>query len=497
MGQAVAGAATSGGGLTAIQVAAALRVVAASHVLKQPSDGKKRAGALSTPSSHHDSPVATTLSTAEGATKGPEVAAQAKTSLRSDTARYSPPQNDAVNRTYALDEEDCEATTAFTVRVPAENGVEVQVVEYAPEVFALIREGQGVDAKSFAEDWDLPEERLRLELGEGRSQALFLKSKSMEFMCKTIAQDEVSVLLQVLCRYARHIAAQPNSLLMRFYLLLKVTVDKEFGFILCFNDVFGAATALHEKWDIKGRLPKPGKYQYFPHLIRPASAPDPFLIDTPVNRESIAPEDKKSSLGPHQCNGEPVIISGDTDVEKVPTLHDKDLTRLFWLPRATRRILVRQLMDDYSFLADCGLMDYSLLIGVCYRENKRSRSGRRYVVSTMKMSSPPGVERVERVERRPGSLKSNGHLENHPAHGGATPCFADGVNSLYDQETYYIGIIDMLTTYSAKKKAANFFKSFLWKEKTLSTIPPPAYKERIASFTKYIIPNVEITTEPI
>ncbi|KPA79865.1 phosphatidylinositol-4-phosphate 5-kinase-like protein [Leptomonas pyrrhocoris] len=449
MGQ---GAATSGQGLTALQVAAALKAAAEAKV--------KRSADAST----------AIRRTASG------IEAYAKN----------------------IQPEDCHQTLELTVSAPGEAGstASVHVTEYAPAVFSFLRRVEGVSEERFAQEWSLPEDRLKMELGEGRSQALFLKSKAMAFMCKTIAEEEVHVLLQVLWEYTQHIAANPSSLLMRFYLLMKVSVQEEVGYILCFNDVFGAASVLHEKWDIKGRIPKPGKYLYYPHLIRRAYEPDPYLIETPHNMDVVVTTNGGKDTAGEKVMNDTVVVKGAEDTMKLSTLHDKDLTRLFWLPQETRRRLLKQLFSDYDFLMKAGLMDYSLLIGVAYNETKTSRSGKRYVIENMKMASLPGERnKSPQAERRPSSPEgktAKGDLADaSTSETGSFSEYVNGVHSLNDQETYYIGIIDMLTTYSAKKKAANFFKSFLWEQDTLSTIPPNKYGKRVMSFSKLIFPEVD------
>jgi len=59
-----------------------------------------------------------------------------------------------------------------------------------------------------------------------------------------------------------------------------------------------------------------------------------------------------------------------------------------------------------------------------------------------------------------------------------------------------MGIIDNLTGYNFNKKVANFCKSFLWDEKTLSTVEAKFYQERFeASMTKKILgENITVTT---
>jgi hypothetical protein len=52
----------------------------------------------------------------------------------------------------------------------------------------------------------------------------------------------------------------------------------------------------------------------------------------------------------------------------------------------------------------------------------------------------------------------------------------------FGSEIYFVGIIDTLTSYNGKKKAANFFKNFLWRNATLSTVPAEYYGNRLFQF---------------
>nr|CAJ2481441.1 unnamed protein product [Leishmania braziliensis] len=448
MGQ-VGGTATSGRGLTAPQVVAALRVTVEAQL--------KKADAAA-PSS------------------------QAASCTRASLAEHSK----------AIKPVDCCAVQRLTVPSTDSKGkrVKVHVTEYAPNVFSFLRQLEGVADSHFADEWSLPEDCLRMELGEGRSQAFFLKSKTMAFMCKTISVEEVRVLLDILHAYMQHIAAHPGSLLMRFYMLLKVSVRKEKGYILCFNDIFAAASVLHEKWDIKGRIPKPGKSLRNPDFLRRGSELNLHLIEAQKKRNGIVkPVTDASEQLYNREDG--VVVKEAKGAQSPPTLHDKDLTRLFLLPQNTRKRLLEQLLRDYDFLNSAGMMDYSLLIGVTYHENKAPQSGRHCISDRMSNSAQHDAASASSwAEVRPGPLAKDSHLsDKKTSHSVTPPEFANGVRSVCEQEIYYVGIIDVLTAYTIKKKGANFFKSFLWEQNMLSTIPPDYYARRLTSFTELIFPD--------
>eukprot|EP00758_Cryptobia_borreli_P004798 Tbor_TRINITY_DN4587_c0_g1::TRINITY_DN4587_c0_g1_i1::g.15867::m.15867 len=412
----------------------------------------------------------------------------------------------------------------------------ITVTEYCPETFRQLRLNEGTSDETFIDEWDVYGQREEinniinsscenpasangkdykeqngpksdLELGDGRSMAMFLKSKSMTYMLKTIGEQEVKVLLRLLCAYRNYIIGDPNgvngnteSLLIRFVMLLKIVVSpseditvldlsgnkisqkvtespKEIGYILIFSDIFSSCNILNERWDIKGRRPKPGKYRHFPRHIN-TEKPNTMVSE----------------------------VSDENDGKKLITRKDKDLTRKFWIGNDAsdqynlhnmdtsyrdlsnlRERLVTQLKRDTQFLAHNGLMDYSILVGVRYNhpfgeDDSSTTPDIEERIKCFKMKFALGEESLKGLKevRPPTSKKPDAQVS----------IFHEGINSLEGAETYYIGIIDMLTEYTWKKKAANLFKSFLWREKTLSTIPPIKYAVRINKYIDIIFPII-------
>ena len=369
-----------------------------------------------------------------------------------ETTRYVPPEG---------------SETAEDVSQP-----EIKVTSYAPDVFRYLRGLEGVSEEKYLEEWDLPPSKTKMKLGEGRSMAMFLRSKNLDFMCKTISEVEVDVLLSVLPKYTEHMHEFQNSLLMRFAMLLKVEIKDSVGYILCFGDLFSTCPFLNERWDIKGRVPKPGKYRYFPK--HPTSDQRVAVADSEPTAEANHAR-QASVMAEHEEHDVSVEPHSPSSKDLV-TRKDKDLTRAFWVPDGVRDELLAQLQSDYDWLNNNGLMDYSILIGVKY-ENCEGTTA-----SVMRRRKMVGEGDVAESERRP-AMSDGQHQSRCVYH--------NGVLSVGAQETYYIGIIDMLTVYNVKKKSANFFKTFLWEADTLSTIPPPAYRKRIGDFTETIFPPLD------
>lgn len=364
----------------------------------------------------------------------------------------------------SLTDSDYAETRVQTVTSESPDGpCEVKVTEYYPNVFRVVRSLSGVSEEHFMEEWQT--DGVEMSLGAGRSNALFFPSKGRVFLCKTIALSEVEVLQHILRSYTAHLIKYPDSFLTRFFLMMKVEVGAEKGYILCFHDVCAKSKKVHEKWDIKGRMPKPGKYQHDPDY----GLPDIFK------------NDDDEPIGSPVCPVPDIKNAETTHGTAVKVKKDKDLNRLFWVNPATRNAILHQLHEDYEYLERAGLMDYSLFIAVSHAPESDVRLS---TIRQLHLSSGAveerGVQGKDEEQEPRAASASVTTLKN----------FSAGVPSLKRQEVYFIGIIDMLTEYTFKKKTANFFKSFLWTDQALSTIPPKAYRKRVERFSRALVPKI-------
>jgi len=118
--------------------------------------------------------------------------------------------------------------------------------------------------------------------------------------------------------------------------------------------------------------------------------------------------------------------------------------RTFNLHPSVRQKVIQGLVADTKFLVAHDCIDYSLLVGVY----------------------PLRGEEEEVLE----------HTDLRCAAG--------------TREVYRIGVIDFLATFKNwKKRSANFFKTFLWKEETLSTVPSQFYGDRFIKYLPTILPE--------
>ena len=57
-----------------------------------------------------------------------------------------------------------------------------------------------------------------------------------------------------------------------------------------------------------------------------------------------------------------------------------------------------------------------------------------------------------------------------------------GLRACTGDETYYLGIIDILQAYNVFKKMETGLKGMVHKKGTMSSVPPPDYQQRFVNF---------------
>ena len=110
-----------------------------------------------------------------------------------------------------------------------------------------------------------------------------------------------------------------------------------------------------------------------------------------------------------------------------------------------RQVICEQLKKDTEFFASRNIIDYSLLLGV---------HDRRIVTDNIAGQTP--------IEEEVGQGRS--------------------FSSIDGSCVYYLGIIDILCEYDAKKKLENVFKSIRYDSKGISAVPAREYADRFYTF---------------
>eukprot|EP01137_Pigoraptor_chileana_P012136 Opistho-2@64148 len=282
------------------------------------------------------------------------------------------------------------------------------------------------------------ERRMLESFTEGRGGSFFYFCDDQRYMMKTVSEEELGALLRLLPRYCEHVRKYSDSLITRLFGLhgIRINSANAWTHFIVMENCLQPGVRCNVKYDLKGSW---------------------------VDRQALKP-------------GKP--IPG--------TLKDQDLPPGFHVNVGVERAqLVRAMIErDAQFLADNGIIDYSLLIGV-------------------RKLDPTNAEDVEAARRRGYTFgsASAGAIASVPLF-SLSPNDSIGARTedvrFYRQDcggmvgddtltrepcVFHIGVIDYLQAYNTKKRLERFAKTtFLGKSGVgLSAAPVTPYKERFVT----------------
>ncbi|RNC52874.1 putative phosphatidylinositol-4-phosphate 5-kinase-like [Trypanosoma cruzi] len=347
--------------------------------------------------------------------------------------------NSKVNFTYsdtdgADDEEGPQVSFKFT--------------DYSPMCYRHIREFFNIEPRAYCDV--LMRSRWHSTPTPGKSAAqLFFCGK--DWVIKTMTTEESEFLRSILHRYYFFVLDNPHTLLPHFvgHHRLEIAGDK-INFIIMQN-VFATGNAIHEKYDLKGST---------------------------VGRFATEAEKRKQTC----------------------TQKDLDLNRPIHVGPARRQQLIEQINKDCDFLKRSHVMDYSFLVGIHVLPMHDSRR-----LGTSVMGGKESINMLSSTLAFDGTLASgvldgqfnqtNGvfHISpNEPVIDGRCFTADEGGMRSTDQpgtrrEIYYIGIIDILQKYNARKYLETSWFGLVNDSKKISSVPPREYAERFLAFVSSII----------
>jgi hypothetical protein len=210
---------------------------------------------------------------------------------------------------------------------PAHQMRDFKFKDYSPEVFRLIREKFDINPADYLMCVCGNFQYLEF-VSNSKSGQFFFYTHDRRYMIKTVSQAECKFLREILPSYYAHIAANPQTLLTRFYGMHRVKPHKkkETHFLIM-GSVFYTTKYIHTVFDLKGS--KQGR--------------------------SATEAEKKSS----------------TCVYKDLDFLEKNITLRIGNQRA--EILNRQIAKDVEFLRNLNIMDYSLLLGIHFRNRANNK----------------------------------------------------------------------------------------------------------------------------
>uniref|UniRef100_A0A672I9Q1 Phosphatidylinositol 5-phosphate 4-kinase type-2 gamma n=1 Tax=Salarias fasciatus TaxID=181472 RepID=A0A672I9Q1_SALFA len=312
--------------------------------------------------------------------------------------------------------------------------------EYCPQVFRNLRERFGIEDL----DYQVSLTRSPPSRSAGdQDDCLLLNSYDRTLVVKQISSEDVADMHSVLSEYHQHIVkCHGSTLLPQFLGMYRVSVDSEETYLMVMRNMFSHRLLVHRKYDLKGSL---------------------------VAREASDKERGK----------------------ELPTFKDVDFRnnmQKVYVSDEQKEKFMEKLNRDVEFLVQLKIMDYSLLLGI-------HDVGRAERAEDEEDEAPAEDEDDGENGAAAGSYGTSpegiaGYLTScRPLGPGEFDPYVDvyAVHSAPQREVYFMGLIDVLTQYDTKKKAAHAAKTVKHGAGAeISTVHPEQYAKRFRDFISNI-----------
>ncbi|XP_022765988.1 phosphatidylinositol 4-phosphate 5-kinase 4-like isoform X2 [Durio zibethinus] len=332
---------------------------------------------------------------------------------------------------------------------PPHQSCEFKWKDYCPVVFRTLRKLFKVDPADYMISI-CGNDALRELSSPGKSGSFFYLTDDDRYMIKTMKKSEVKVLLRMLSAYYHHVRSFENTLVIKYYGLhcVKLTgpTQKKVRFVIMGN-LLRSEYTVHRRFDLKG-----------------------------------------SSLGR-------ITEKPESEIDDTTILKDLDLNFIFKLQKAWFQEFSRQIDRDCEFLEQERTMDYSLLVGLHFREistngelipcERHTTSGNSEDESGPRLSRTD-VDQLLLDPKRWASIKLGANMPARVERTIRKPEFELQLVGEQTGECYevvmFFGIIDILQDYDITKKLEHAYKSIHYDPTSISAVDPKQYSKRFRDF---------------
>uniref|UniRef100_A0A6Q2ZGN0 Phosphatidylinositol 5-phosphate 4-kinase type-2 gamma n=1 Tax=Esox lucius TaxID=8010 RepID=A0A6Q2ZGN0_ESOLU len=334
--------------------------------------------------------------------------------------------------------------------------------EYCPQVFRNLRERFGI------EDLDYQVSLTRsspVRGGEAQGEGILLTSYDRTLIIKQISSEDVADTHGILSEYHQHIVkCHGSTLLPQFLGMYRVGVENEETYLIVMRNMFSHRLVVHRKYDLKVRR---DALSFFPLKI-------------------------------HRFSGNPGWTDFGFPVKELPTYKDMDFRnnmQKVYVNEEQKEKVMEKLNRDVEFLVKLKIMDYSLLLGIHDVERAEREEEEGEEPSNDEEGEPEnGLTQALNV----GSYGTSpegiaGYMAScKPLGPGEFDPYVDvyairSAPGAPHKEVYFMGLIDVLTQYDTKKKAAHAAKTVKHGAGAeISTVHPEQYAKRFRDFISNI-----------
>ncbi|EDV27283.1 Phosphatidylinositol 5-phosphate 4-kinase type-2 alpha [Trichoplax sp. H2] len=305
--------------------------------------------------------------------------------------------------------------------------------EYCPKVFKKLRECFDIDDEQFKQSIAFS------PLMQYGDSGKFFVSRDKQYVVKTIDSYDVETMHLILQGYHQYIIENKGVTLLPQYLgMYRITINHKENYLIVMRSVFSAMYPPHKKYDLKG-----------------------------------------SSVGR--------VARNEEKAKELPTFKDNDFTKdqsKLYIGDDRNAKIMEILTRDTEFLVKFRIMDYSLLLGI--HDIERGLKERNH------------EDEEDCLDEADGSSDENTNGDDVDDSPAASPSPAEVCdNNVYaiscsttctNQEIYYLAIVDVLTQYGARKKAAHMAKTAKHGAGAeITTVNHKQYAERFMAFIGRIL----------
>eukprot|EP01064_Diplonema_japonicum_P030887 TRINITY_DN5365_c4_g1_i1.p1 TRINITY_DN5365_c4_g1~~TRINITY_DN5365_c4_g1_i1.p1 ORF type:complete len:795 (+),score=148.60 TRINITY_DN5365_c4_g1_i1:28-2385(+) len=363
--------------------------------------------------------------------------------------------------------------------------------DYAPKVFHSIRIGTGMTPDTYHSIFsftDIDDRMMEKFSDGGSSGSFFYFTPGKEFIVKTVTQAEAKLLKSFLPDYYDHLSQNTDTLIVRFYGLYAIKMHRgaRVTHFVVMDNVFLTKRHVDEVYDLKGSWVDRG-----PVKKREPSEGDLSPGSISKSRAFF------SMLGYGKAGKQQSRVMKDMDISGVKQLV---------LDGDVGATLLRQIEEDTKFFIRHNIMDYSLLLGIhrgpfsdlrvpkddlavdlCapHDSTQSPLSSRKHRQNTYAPPSSSDFSDFSTPKPRPAIHRRN--------EGGLySACTTESQHN--GDSMYFMGIIDILQTWTLQKKVERLFKTvFLKKDPVgMSAIEPYRYGKRFITRCSELFLNPDV-----
>ncbi|OQR99385.1 phosphatidylinositol-4-phosphate-5-kinase (PIPK-D6/GPCR-PIPK) [Achlya hypogyna] len=367
-------------------------------------------------------------------------------------------------------------TSIFTVHPPQNHHAlfscqECKFTDFRSDVFGKLRECFSIDERAFIQsfaDCSIP------KVSEGSSGSFMFFTTNGAYIVKSLTRRESCFLNTIVDDYAAYVAANPKTFLTRILGSYSMELYGRESHFVVMENLFDKQHAVHHRYDIKGSW-----------VDRNAEKAR-FGTECTCRYCNMAFRSGARDACPNRAGfHSPNVV-----------LKDMDLTTKVRLGHGQASAVVAQLKADSSFLCAKGIMDYSLLLGV------------------IEVRFQVNVQSIVRDDSNPLHLPSLDVLSSTVSSPGSGGMEKQSMACLRSADVvvgpgfYYIGVIDILQTWTWEKRIERWFKTLVLRKDPdgISALPPKPYRDRFHRKLDEIIhvpgpdgpsPHVELPDVPL